>query len=44
MSALDDLKALIEEAHLHKLKPEPEPESVKPKVSAEDINEFNRRS
>jgi hypothetical protein len=40
MSALDELNKLLKESHLHKLKPEPEP--VKPKVSAADISEFKK--
>ncbi|WP_292901796.1 hypothetical protein, partial [Nonlabens sp.] len=42
MSAFDELKALLAEAHLHVLEPEPEPEPVKPKVSATDISEFKK--
>ncbi len=41
MSALDELKKLLEEAHLHRLKPETAvEEKVKPKASANAIAEF----
>lgn len=41
MSALDELKKLLEEAHLHRLKPETAvEEKVKPKVGANAIAEF----